>query len=162
MGGIHLYCKWMYIITCIIEGGYGPTFWVLQDKWAILVRAGLGRPSPHLACRLPRSLPASPRSPRLARLTSPASLASPRSPRLLPSVFHSHYRLRPVCASARAAGHFTGKSCVNIGEAVTHWYAEWVDNASVPRAFGQTRCVQTETLPHNHSQTHVCLHAWRQ
>lgn len=98
----------------------------------------------------------------LARLTSPASLASPRSPRLLPSVFHSHYRLRPVCASARAAGHFTGKSCVNIGEAVTHWYAEWVDNASVTRAFGQTRCVQTETLPHNHSQTHVCLHAWRQ
>lgn len=112
----------------------------------------------------------------LARLTSPvaclarclphlahlASLASPRSPRLLPSVFHSHYRLRPVCASARAAGRFTGKSCVNIGEAVAHWYAEWVDNASVTRAFGQTRCVQTETLPHNHSQTHVCLHAWRQ
>lgn len=157
MGGIPLYCKWMYIITCIIEGGYGPTFWVLQDKWAILVRAGLGRPSPRLP---PASLAACLTS--LTSPRSPASLASPRSPRLLPSVFHSHYRLRPVCASARAAGHFTGKSCVNIGEAVTHWYAEWVDNASVPRAFGQTRCVQTETLPHNHSQTHVCLHAWRQ
>lgn len=53
---------------------------------------------------------------------------------------------------------FTRKSWVNIGEAVTHRYAEWWDNASVTGAFSQMRGVQTETLPHNHSQTHTCTY----
>lgn len=79
------------------------------------------------------------------------------SPLVLPSVFHNHNRPWPVGASARAAA----KSCVNIGEAVTHRYVEWLDNTSATGASGQTRRLQTDALPHSHSHTHMLVHSER-
>ncbi len=77
-------------------------------------------------------------------------------PCILPSVFYNHNRLRPVCASVRAARSFTGKSWVNIGEAVTHWSAEWLDNAPVTGAFG----VSKQTLTNTHAPT--CLYTTKE